>query len=275
MFFTVNNPPKYEYQMLPKSKNTMIYPSMHSMYNSTVNAGGEDGTRDAGKDDGSGRKKVTFQENAEMNRGEGLNKQLNVQKQSLTTMRDKKMVSVLTNGKEMNVNIHKLKEELANSPQQEERTPSKPMKWGQPTWFLFHTLAEKIKEENFSEYRMEILKTIYLICTALPCPDCTKHATEYMNNINFNAIRTKHDLKMMLYTFHNTVNIRKKYAVFKQEELSQYEKANTLRVIQHFMVNYTPNVRNGLRVDINRYYRQNVAEKLVQWFNKHLYLFDK
>jgi hypothetical protein len=273
MFFTINKPPTYEYQMMPKSKNNMVYSSMQTMYTPHLNAGGisehQQQTRvqvEMGQNDESGRKKerhVVFAENVLS----PVEKQIGPQKPSLSTIQNKNMVTVLTHGKEVKVNV-------AGDASQE-KPKVKAMRWGQPTWFLFHTLAEKIKEENFSEHRVELLKTIYLICTALPCPDCTKHATEYMNNINFNAIRTKHDLKMMLYTFHNTVNMRKNYPIFKQEELSQYEKANTLRIIQHFMVNYTPNVTNGLRVDINRYYRQNVAEKLVQWFNKHLYLFDK
>lgn len=154
-------------------------------------------------------------------------------------------------------------------------TPNaKPMKWGEPTWFLFHTLAEKVKEEEFPQFRMELLKTIYLICSALPCPECAKHASDYLNGINFNAIATKDDLKTLLYTFHNAVNARKKYAMFAREELStKYAGANTLKIIQNFMVNFSPSQNKTFSLDVNKHYRQMVYGQLVIWFNENIHMF--
>ena len=48
----------------------------------------------------------------------------------------------------------------------------KPMRWGEPTWFLLHTLSVKIKEEHFSQIKDELLSIINNICSNLPCPDC-------------------------------------------------------------------------------------------------------
>ena len=158
-----------------------------------------------------------------------------------------------------------------------EKPKSKPMKWGEPTWFLFHTLAEKIKDniENFPLFKTQFLKTIYLICTALPCPDCSKHATEYLNGINFNTINTKEDLRMMLFTFHNVVNQKKNFEIFKYEDLEpKYSAMNTVKIIQQFMVAYSPAFNKTLSIDLNKHYRQTVSSTLVQWFNDNINKFE-
>ena len=38
----------------------------------------------------------------------------------------------------------------------------KKIKWGAPTWYLFHTLAYKIKDECFSILKNELLNNIFL-----------------------------------------------------------------------------------------------------------------
>ena len=42
--------------------------------------------------------------------------------------------------------------------------PSKKLPWGEPIWFLFHTLAHKIKEKSFLIVKNELLNIIFLIC---------------------------------------------------------------------------------------------------------------
>ena len=49
--------------------------------------------------------------------------------------------------------------------------------WGPPTWFLFHTLAEKIKEDKFDTMKIDIINMIKRICRNLPCNDCSGHTT--------------------------------------------------------------------------------------------------
>ena len=89
------------------------------------------------------------------------------------------------------------------------KTMSKQMKWGEPVWFFLHTISHKIKDDSFVQMRSDLLKYIYTICTNLPCPDCSNHAKTYLNGINFNNIKTKTDLQIMLFEFHNSVNARK------------------------------------------------------------------
>lgn len=154
-------------------------------------------------------------------------------------------------------------------------TPKKKsMKWGEPTWFLFHTLAEKIKPEYFQEVRVELLNIIYTICSNLPCPDCAKHATAYMNGINFNSITTKDHLRLMLFRFHNEVNRRKGFAEFPVEQLSEkYSRADTVKIIHYFMP-FFEDKHGSIRMIADDMHRARIALQLRAWFNKNIGVFD-
>lgn len=150
----------------------------------------------------------------------------------------------------------------------------KPMKWGEPTWFLFHTLAEKVKPEYFQEVRVELLNIIYTICSNLPCPDCAKHATEYMNGMNFNTIITKDHLRLMLHRFHNEVNRRKGFAEFPLDQLSEkYSRANTVKIIHYFMP-FFEDKHASIRMIADDMHRARIALQLKAWFNKNIGAFD-
>jgi hypothetical protein len=150
----------------------------------------------------------------------------------------------------------------------------KPMQWGEPTWFLFHTLAEKVREDIFPQVRMDLLNVIYTICNNLPCPDCANHATEYMNKVNFNTIQTKQQLKDLLFHFHNEVNKRKGYPLFPRSELDEkYSKAVTMKIIQNFMLHFEDK-HTSIRMIARDMYRKRVAVELKNWFNKNIYYFS-
>ena len=163
------------------------------------------------------------------------------------------------------------KEEVIVVPQENKNTKS--MKWGEPIWFFFHTLAEKIKEESFKNIRVELLNIIYTICVNLPCPTCASHATEYMNNINFNTIQTKQQLKEMLYVFHNSVNKRKNFPLFPRDNLDEkYSKANTINIIQNFMIHFSDR-HASIHMIANDMHRQRIAKKLKDWMNTNIHHF--
>ena len=109
------------------------------------------------------------------------------------------------------------------------------MTWGRATWFLFHTLAHKVKDQYFLQIKLELCNNIFKICSSLPCLMCQEHAVDYMKKVNFNNIKTKVDLKNMLFNFHNVVNENKGYRKFSYEELdSKYETANLHKIINNF-----------------------------------------
>ncbi len=152
--------------------------------------------------------------------------------------------------------------------------PKKVMKWGEPTWFLLHTLAEKIKPEIFDAVRPGLLDVIYSICINLPCPDCSNHAKNHLDSMNFKQIRTKEQLKNMLFEFHNIVNAKKGYPLFPRTELdSKYSAANTLNIIHHFMFFFEDKNRSPMMI-ASDLHRSRVTIVLKEWFNKHIQYFN-
>ena len=151
---------------------------------------------------------------------------------------------------------------------------AKPIRWGAPTWFLFHTLAEKIKDEHFNRLRKELLDIIYSICMNLPCPICSKHATEYMSGINFNTITTKEQLKQFLFVFHNSVNERKNFTLFSKIELDEkYSKSNTVAIIQNFLQHFQ-NKSYNIKLIADDLQRKQLMNHLSGWFSKNIHYFD-
>lgn len=151
---------------------------------------------------------------------------------------------------------------------------TKKMKWGEPTWFLFHTLAEKVKPEYFNDVRKDLLNIIYTICANLPCPNCASHATSYMKGVNFDTIITKDHLRILLYRFHNEVNRRKGFPEFPVEQLTEkYSKANTVNIIHYFMP-FFEDKHASVRMIADDLHRSRIALQLKAWFNKNIGAFD-
>ena len=113
--------------------------------------------------------------------------------------------------------------------------------WGNTVWFLFHTIAEKIKEEKLNDSKSDIINVIKLTCKCLPCPECSQHATELINSVKLEEIRTKEELKLFLFNFHNHINKKLNKPIFNQEELNKYSKANINIIIKNFNIIFSGN----------------------------------
>jgi hypothetical protein len=150
----------------------------------------------------------------------------------------------------------------------------KKMKWGEPTWFLFHTLAYKIKDDNFQQLRVELLNIIHSICANLPCPMCSGHAVEHLKSINFLGIRTKKELINALYNFHNEVNKKKGFAIFPYDDLdSKYSGAVTKNIIFNFILHYQDKHRS-VHMIANDMFRARQVIVLKDWFNNNFKYFQ-
>ena len=154
-----------------------------------------------------------------------------------------------------------------------QNNPNK-IRWGPPTWFLFHTLAHKIKDEYFSKIKTEFLTNIVTICRNLPCPKCADHATEYMSKLNLSAIQTKDDLKNMLFKFHNDVNVRTGAPLFEYNDLNdKYNSAITINIIQNFFVFFKDKSFNVTAI-ANSMHRDRITATLMVWFQNNIQYFD-
>ena len=152
---------------------------------------------------------------------------------------------------------------------------SKSMKWGEPTWYFLHTIAEKIKEEYFDQTKTELFEIVRTVCRTLPCPDCARHASEYMDKINFYNIRTKTDLQRMLWIFHNEVNQRKGFPMFPYESLGEkYSRAITRNIIQEF-IRVHEDKHASFRMIADDFYRRKITASFKTWFITHIGEFDE
>jgi len=114
--------------------------------------------------------------------------------------------------------------------------------WANPTWFFFHTLIEKIHPNHYLVAKEEIIRHIKRICSMLPCPDCAQHATDYMNKIK--TPNTKEECKLMLYIFHNFVNVKTNKPLYDYAALSLYEKVNLTVSYQLFRQQFLKKTNN-------------------------------
>ena len=95
-----------------------------------------------------------------------------------------------------------------------------------------------------------------------------------MNKINFNTIQNKEQLKDMLFIFHNEVNKRKFVPLFSREDLeSKYRLANTVPVIQNFMVHFR-NKHASIHMIANDMHRGRISNIMSEWFNNNIKYFD-
>ena len=147
------------------------------------------------------------------------------------------------------------------------------MKWGKPIWTFFHVMAQKIKPEYFNTIIKDYLKFVLLICSTLPCPICSTHASEYMRSINFNNIRSKEDLIQLFYNFHNVVNQRKGYAVLQKDQIPQYETANTVSALKGFIYAFEDRSRS-MKLMADDLARARISNQFKFWVNSNIQYFD-
>tara|TARA_B110000967_G_C18710570_1_gene472486 strand:- start:244 stop:819 length:576 start_codon:yes stop_codon:yes gene_type:complete len=155
--------------------------------------------------------------------------------------------------------------------------PTKPdqpdMTWGAPYWFFFHTIVEKIKEEEFNNKKGELINIIKMILSNLPCPECTAHSISNIKLIKWDKIQSKSDLKHIMFTFHNKVNSLKNYPLFPLEEAEyKYKSANTIAIINNFL-NFFP--YKGKQLMIGTFSHKINANSVRNWLNENINCFEK
>jgi hypothetical protein len=145
--------------------------------------------------------------------------------------------------------------------------------WGNAVWILFHTLAYKLKPEYSNETAI-LFTHIINICSNLPCPDCQEHATTILSRSNKGKITsTRETLIQFLFAFHNIVNKKISTPEFPIDSLSIYSRANTKRVVAHFIHIMSMNINND-KLMMNSFRRQKYINTFTSYINTNMYKFN-
>jgi hypothetical protein len=118
---------------------------------------------------------------------------------------------------------------------------------------------------------MQLFSHIYRICNSLPCPDCADHATRFLAKVNVSALKTKTDLKNILYVFHNVVNVRKRKPVYHTNNLEVYKRKNLNNVYNNFVQVY--NTRGNMKLLTESFQRQRVLSEFKKWLFSNYHFF--
>jgi hypothetical protein len=117
--------------------------------------------------------------------------------------------------------------------------------WGNISWILMHSLAQKVTENNFLNCKQILIKIIFDICNNLPCPDCREHAIKLLKTSNINKISNKKQLISFLCEFHNIVNKKLKKPTKNIEEVEkQYSTAKLNMIVIIFFKVYNSVIYN-------------------------------
>jgi hypothetical protein len=135
--------------------------------------------------------------------------------------------------------------------------------WGPSTWTLLHTMAEKIIESDYTRLFSQFFGLIKRICSFLPCPDCSQHASRFLAKIKNEDVSTKIDFQNMLYCFHNSVNVRKKKLMFNHIHLEKYKQIPLQVAFNNFVAVY--NTKGNMRQLAETFQRNLVIRDLKKW----------
>ena len=136
--------------------------------------------------------------------------------------------------------------------------------WGNATWYLFHTLSYKMKDQHFDELKNEFLNICSRICSTLPCPDCSEHAYAIMANVKREHIKTKKDLQMFFFDFHNSVNTRTKKPLFQESQMFKYQTAITRNIVYNF-ISILSRKYNNIKLLTNSFHRDAAMNDFKKW----------
>lgn len=150
---------------------------------------------------------------------------------------------------------------------------SPPTVWGPPVWTLFHTLSEKINPNAYNAVIGPMFNMIVRICKFLPCPECSKDASNFLEKIKLSDYKTKDEFKNMLYLFHNKVNFKKRKPLFNYGNINKYSQNNLILIINDFISKY--NTKGNMNLLTESFQRKLIVNDFIAWFKKYSRAFAK
>ena len=149
--------------------------------------------------------------------------------------------------------------------------------WGAATWYLFHTLAEKLKPEYDNPVEIKLLYSIIKkICYNLPCPDCTAHSIKILSTANETYFTSSKEIfKTFLFQFHNKVNKSLGFKEMTNDETNAiYSRAITRQIIDNFI--HVINIKSSdLKLTLMNTQSKTVyMASLIDYLNKNKHKFN-
>jgi hypothetical protein len=142
-----------------------------------------------------------------------------------------------------------------------------PTYWGPAVWRLLHTLVSAISDEGFALLRLQIYQLIYKISSLLPCPECAQHSISFLNQIKVDSIKTKPDLKHMMYIYHNAVNTKLKKPLYNISNINVYDNVSIIDAFNKFVSVFNT---HNVRLMSENLQRKSLVNYLHSWIIKHL-----
>jgi len=147
-----------------------------------------------------------------------------------------------------------------------------PEGWGPPIWTLFHTLSQRLKDEKYNEIGPQLFFYIKRICRYLPCPDCSNHASIFLNKVDASKLKTKQDLINTMFILHNIVNIRKRKKLQETSILDKYKSINVIQAYNGFANVYR--TKGNMRLLTDTFQRQLIISDFKKWLVANLINFQ-
>ena len=147
-----------------------------------------------------------------------------------------------------------------------------PTAWGPSTWMFMHTLVAKIKDSSFPIIGQKLINVLIQICNNLPCPECAQHSKHFWAKVRTTNISTKNDLVNLIFVFHNMVNKRKNYTLFKYENLAYYDSKNIIDTYNLFSKNF--NTHGNMNLINDSFHRNIMLSSLRSWMMENIKHFD-
>ena len=97
------------------------------------------------------------------------------------------------------------------------------------------------------------------------------HAKLFLSKIDFAKIKTKDDLKRILYIFHNAVNKRKNKPAFNINYIARYSTSNLAIAYKNFVAAYKTNGNMKLLAD--NFQRKIIIKNINLWLSRNHQLF--
>ena len=144
--------------------------------------------------------------------------------------------------------------------------------WGNATWFMMHTLAQKLKPEYSSSAHV-IVRQFENICRNLPCPDCAQHASQMFATANLGAVVDKESLIKFLFEFHNIINNRLgKQQLTLEQCQEKYTNGHTIPILQHFFA-VLRSLRSHDRAMVHGFRRQQCIQQFATFIDHNMHFF--